>query len=412
MKTISIFIRFLFQRSLAFIGLVVIVVGGYVCKVNHISFGLLNFICRIFHKNEKNAYWLYQIEYLIFVFIVTSIVTIILISFYKDHKNMRRKIRKKYIGLFVKSFFSYLYAETTLMQMKKKEFLYKLWKGLRNEYAKRLYINLLRQIYLETEGKFHDRIGQFVNELEYNSFIKAYFSSPFLRNNLFALKIVRDFKIQGYEKNIINLIRRINLVPAKVKLIKPAALTTLIQTEKYSDLLFLVENQIEISAWEINVIIKSLPASSKEKIQYRALIASNLASLSTLGIILANLNGKKEFKKDLKQKIFYDDYNNEEAVLAFASFADDLSDFEFLIRIFKETTEIAQVRILKVLLKCPNKVLATDFLERVVKNDSYSLKIAAIQSLLQLDMLIILKLKKSDNMVIRQACNHVLDFNM
>jgi len=129
MQAISIYIRFLFQRLFVSIGLIVIVVGGYVCKVNHISFGLLNFICYISHEDEKNEFWLYQVEYLIFVFIVTTIATIILIYFYKNHKNKRRKIRKKYIDLFVKSIFSYLYAETTLEQMKKMKFLYKLWKG-------------------------------------------------------------------------------------------------------------------------------------------------------------------------------------------------------------------------------------------------------------------------------------------
>lgn len=409
MRIISIYLRFFFERLLTFIGLIVILVGGYVFKVNHISFGLLNFICRIFHEDEKKEYWMYQIEYLIFVFVIAFVVTMVLISFYKDHKNRRRKTRKKYIGLFVKSFFSYLYAETALMQIKKKEFLYKLWKGLGNEYARRLYINLLRQIYLETEGEVHDRSIQLFNGLEYDSFIKAYFLSPFLRNNLFALKTVRNFRIEGYEKYIIDLLHR------KDKLTRSAALTTLVQFEKYNDLLFLVENQIEISNWQINLIIKSLPISSKDKIQYKVLIASNLTSLSTLGIILANLNGKKEFKKDIKTKIVLDKfmgYSNEEAVSAITSFASDSTDFEFLIGVFGSATEMVQIQILKVLSKCPDKSMAIFFLEQVVENHSYPLKIAAVQSLFDLDMLTLLKFKKSNNPVIRQSCNQVLDLNM
>lgn len=409
MRIISIYLRFFFERLLVFIGLIVILVGGYIFKVNHISFGLLNLICSIFHENEKTEYWLYQIEYLIFVFIIISVGTLVLISFYKDHKNVRRKIRKKYVGLFVKSFFSYLYAETASMQMKKGEFLYKLWRGLRNEYARRLYINLLRQIYLETEGEVQDRLIRFFNGLDYDSFIRAYFVSPFLRNNLFALKTVRNFRIEGYEKYIINLMHRKN------KLTKSAALTTLIQFDKYNDLLFLVENQIEISNWEINLIIKSLPTSSKDKIQYKALIASNLAPLSTLGIILANLNGKTEFKKDIKAKIVLDrskGCSNEEAILAIVSFSSDFIDFEFLISVFESATEVVQIQILKVLSKCPEKSVAIYFLEWVVESDPYPLKIAAVQSLFDLDMFTLLKLKGSDDTVIRQACSQVLDLNM
>jgi hypothetical protein len=409
MRVISIYLQYFFGKLLILLGLVVLVVAAYLCKTNHFSFGLLNLICGIFSNDNKED-WMYQIEYVIFVFVFICIVTIILISIYKTHKTKRGIIRKKYVGLFVKSIFYYLYAETTTDQQENREFLYKLWRNLQNEYAKRLYINLLRQIYLETKGDVHLRLALLIEGLKYDTFIKSYLLSPFLKNNLFALKTIRDLKISGYEKYIIRIINK-----RGVKMTRSAALTTLIQFDGYDDLRFLTESRIELSTWEINYIVKALPASNQDKIDYEALIMSDVPSVAMLGLIFANLNEKNEFKAIVKSKIDIDKSTgivSDEAVFAFSLFSDCSADYEYLISIFDCCSPGAQIRILKELSKCPNKDLAIYFLDWIVEKFSYKFKLVAMKSLLELNLLTVFRYVNSNELLTRQACHQVLDFNL
>lgn len=59
-----------------------------------------------------------------------------------------------------------------------------------------------------------------------------------------------------------------------------------------------------------------------------------------------------------------------------------------------------------------NRLTAIDFLEQTVENNSFILRLEAVQVLFELDLNTVMRLKNSEDKMINDICQQVLDLNL
>ena len=232
----------------------------------------------------------------------------------------------------------------------------------------------------------------------------AYLHSPYIRHKLFALKAISEFRLEGFDKYILKLTKRKNDV------LHAEAIVTLLNLKVYSNLMFLSDLKMKLTLWDINLIVKTIEELEKRDINYRFLINSAISEVSALGLILTRLHNKTELKSEVLLKIGHSsDLVNEEAFFTLISFANSAQDFEFLIDKFGTASRKAQTLIIQSLSRYDNTEKVIQFLNWVIQNKHFTLKIEAIKLLLDIDITEVSKFKHSDDLLIRQSCLQVLD---
>ncbi|MFA5045640.1 MAG: hypothetical protein WC542_06905 [Paludibacter sp.] len=407
MKTLKLYIQYWTIRMSSLIFFMLIVFGSYFFSVPRFRWGSIQLNNIYYRETEDLPGWLYGAEYFIFTFLVISILLIILVTFYKRNKRIRKKIRHKYEDYFASGLVSYLYSGQGKNDGDKNPEIEGFKTALKDDYAKRIFINTLRRIRTQTLGDVRDKTLTIYNTYKFDYLIRAYLHSPYLRKKLFALKVISDFQLEGYEHYIFKLIKHKNNV------LHSEALVTLVKLKKLDNLQLLLHLKINLTIWDINVIIKTVLDLKRKDINCLTLMESNNTKVSVLGIMLARLNLRQDLKMNIRQKIGNaDDLVNEEAYLAYVSFAGEENDFDFLIDKFELATEKAKISIIKALASNPNKTTSIQFLELIVKNETFILKLEALQVLLLLDLSAVVRFKRSENITIRNICSQVLDFNL
>jgi len=407
MKTLSLYIQFWSIRIFFLVVFLLIAFGSYFYSVRELTWGSLKINNLYYTKIKSLPAWLYGVEYFIFTFFISSIILLVLIILYKGNKRLRKKIRNRYESYFANGLVKYLYEgpEANAEEKKQDALLFK--KAMKDDYAKRIFINTLRRIRTQTIGLVRDKTLKIYNEHAFDYLVRAYLHAPYLRKKLFALKVIADFQLTGYKKNILKLAKRNNNV------LHSEALITLVKLNTPDNLLHLAESKIKLTIWDINIIVKTVLEQNKKDIDYLKLIQSVSPEVCALGIMLARLNQRVELKMVIRQHIGNtNELVNDEAFLAYISFTEDQSDFDFLIKNFELATEHVQLSIIKLIASHPDNSISTDFLKSVVENNSFILKLGAMQVLLELDLSIVAKFKRSENNTIRQICAQVLDLNL
>lgn len=404
MKTLKLYMQYWFVRLLSLIFIALIGFGSYFYTIPEFTWGTLHIKNLYYDKLENTPTWLYVAEYFIFIFLIISVLLLVLITLYKRNKRIRRKIRGKYIDYFAAGLVCSLYSDGEFCfeenSLKAKAFR----KALRDDYAKRIFIDEIRRVRVQTIGVVSEKALKVFEACHFDYLIRAYLHSPYLRKKLFALKVIADLQLEGYENYIVKLTQQKNNV------LHSEALVTLIKLNIYDNLLLLVKLKTKLTVWDINIIVETSVDLNKKDIDYSALIHSENPEVATLGIMLARLNERKELKMEVMQKI--GDINellNEEAFFAFVFFAEDQKDYEFLIEQFGLATEKAQISIIKAIAAHPDKTAAIRFLEWVVENESFKHKLEAIRVLLELDLSIVAQFRRSNDPLIRQVCSQILD---
>jgi len=247
-----------------------------------------------------------------------------------------------------------------------------------------------------------------LHELKYDNLIRSYLYSPYYRHKKIALSVISEFKIHGVEKYILGLAKR-----ESNRLLHTDALVALIRLNTYENLLQLIKNDVNISMWEVNVIIDNIEKDKIRKIPYKELLHSNNKGMLLLGIILSRLHQKQEFKYDIQKYIEYHNDNiMEEAILAFASFAGDKSDFVYLRNSYNKATGRGKLSIIRTVSHSPDTEYAVQFLEWVAINEPIKYKTEALRSLLTINIGRVAMLKDSEDPLVRMACNEILDINI
>lgn len=407
MKTVTLYLRYFLLRGFL-LGLFLLFLGGfYFFKVSHVSFGTEKLFNPIFQITKDIPTWLYAVEYLIFVFIMAFVIISAYMSYYYISKNRREKIYNKYLNLFAENQFEFMFSETEYTREKRRNEIQKIKHLLNSDYKKRVFLNLLRKVNVQIIGDGRISNLQFLTSLKYDYLIFAYLHSPLLRHKLFALKIISDFQLEGYDNYILKLVNRKNNV------LHTEALVSILKLGIYDSLHFLNEYKIKLTIWDINIMVKTILQMKTKNIDYLDLINSENTHISGLGIMLARINKRKELKSEIKMKISNtNEFVSEEAFLTFISFADEQSDYDFLMYTFEIATEKAQLLIVQQIVNYKNTVEKIKFLNWVVENKSLPIKVEAIRVLLDIDLTSVERFKHSNDLLIRHSCLQVLDFNL
>ncbi|HOS17346.1 MAG TPA: hypothetical protein PKX15_10085, partial [Bacteroidales bacterium] len=307
----------------------------------------------------------------------------------------------------VKELFNYLFSIEELTEDEKKNRVKKFRKTQTTDHFKKLFINTLVNIHSQTQGNIQERVAALFSELNYDYLIFAHLHSPYFRHKIFALKIISEFKLKGYDKYILKLTKRRNDV------LHSEAIVTLLKLGVYSDLKFLTDLKLKLTLWDINVIVKTIEELEKKDLNYKLLLDSTIPEISTLGIIFIRLHNKIEFKNDVLLKLGHpNDLINEEAFATYISFASNQADYNLLIDKFNLAPPKAQVNIIQLMKLSSDTEKTIQFLNGVVLNMPFTQKIEAIRLLLDIDFNIVAKYKQSEDEIIRQSCLHVLDINL
>ncbi len=386
--------------------LVLFVLGSYFFHAHHFVWGVFN-ADHYYSKIEDLPIWLYVVEYLIFVFFAVSVLLLMLTILYIRNKRLEAAIESKYNDHFATLLGKYLYVDLELIDDEQRQEMRTLKVELKNTYAKRIFINTLRKIRTQTVGAVRERTQVIYDYFQFDLFIRAYLFSPHLSKKIFALKVIADFQVKGYEDYIVKLVKKNNDV------LHSEALVTLLKLDEFDYLMLLDYSKMKLTLWDINIIIKTIQELDSVTINYAQLIKSEKAEVVALGMILARLWKRIELKSDIVQLIGNDNEQiNEEAFFACISFIATEADYDFLIRNFDKAPEKSKVLIVRSMALHPNKVLAIDFLEKIIDNHSFILQLEVVQILFELDINAVMRLKRSENKVINDICHQVLDFNL
>ncbi len=407
MKTLLKYIKYLSIRLFFLMLIAGIAFGSYFYRVPQVIVGNTTFFNPLYSNTENTPNWLYIVDYFTFIFIIAFVLILIMTVYYNTNKNREEKNDELYVEIFLRKIFSFIYPVEEFTDKQRISQIKEMEKQLRNNRLKILFINTLRKVHSQTTGLVRLKTDYMMKELKISSFIRAYLYSPFFNDKLFALKVIGDFELEGYEKHILKLTKRNNEV------LHSEAIITLLRLKIYDNLLFLVDLNMKLTTWDINIIIKTVQELKIVNIDYQTLINSEIPEISALGIMLARLNNRSEFKKEIKNKIgSSNNLVNEEACLSFSYFSNNETDYNFMINSFKIATHKSQLNFISRIASIPDKESAVHFLDWVVENQPFSQKIEAIGLLLDLDLSVIAKYKLSENEVIRESYYQVLDINI
>lgn len=380
MRIISIYLSYISGRIFYSFVVLIIVACCYFLTIPYIEFDHYLVLNPFYQITSQLPTWLVIINFTTLTLTILVIVFYILTVYYILNKRRTRRIHRKYDSLLVGYLFDFLYDETSSNYERRKK-LKRIKRCLRSDITKRIFLNRLRRVHLQMNGEIKDRNFNLLKALQYTSFLRAYLKSPHLRHKLFALRIISDFHLQGYEGYIYKLTKSSN------RIVSSEALVTLIALYIYDDHLFLVDFIRPLSIWDINTIVNKVQQQQHNKrFNYKKLILSEVPEISVVGIILARIDKQKQLKSVIKKKI---DSSvalvSEQAFLTFVSFAAEPDDFDYIIYRFEAATEHVKLHILKALSTLKNNNDKIKFLNWVVANKSIIYKIEAIKSLLDVD---------------------------
>ena len=407
MKTFIIYFRYWSIRLSYLLLASLLIFGGYFYTVPQVEIGNYILSNPFYSDSEHISSWLYDVDYFIFIFTVAIVIIFVLIIYYNINKIRKEKTDKQFLNLFIEDLFAYLFMAEEFTDDEKRKKIKALKKTLNSDHAKRLFINTLVDVHSQTEGIVREKTVRLLKAIRFDYLIYAYLHSPYFRHKLFALKVISEFNLEGYDKYILKLTKRRNGV------LHAEAIIALLKLKVYSNLLFLTDLKLKLTLWDINLIVKTIQELNIKDINYSVLIQSVIPEISALGLILARLHRRTELKTEVIMRIGNSSkLVNEEAFLTFIAFASQQSDFDYLIEKFSIATHKAQTMIIQSLSKSPDNVKTIQFLNWIVENKHFTHKTEAIKQLLELDLTAISRFKQSEDKLIRQSCLQVLDINL
>jgi len=407
MKTFVIYFRYWLIRFLYLSLLLLLVFGSYFYLIPKLEIGNYTIINPVYDSVDHLSPWLSDIDYFIFVFSIAILILFSLIVFYDWYKKRKDRSTDDFNSGYVAKLFDYIYMDDDLSENERKQRLKALKMTLNSDHIRRLFITTMISIHSQTEGAVKDKSNKIMRAMKLKYLLYAYLHSPYIRHKLFALKAISEFRLEGFDKYILKLTKRKNDV------LHAEAIVTLLNLKVYSNLMFLSDLKMKLTLWDINLIVKTIEELEKRDINYRFLINSAISEVSALGLILTRLHNKTELKSEVLLKIGHSsDLVNEEAFFTLISFANSAQDFEFLIDKFGTASRKAQTLIIQSLSRYDNTEKVIQFLNWVIQNKHFTLKIEAIKLLLDIDITEVSKFKHSDDLLIRQSCLQVLDINI
>jgi hypothetical protein len=349
--------------------------------------------------------WLLVVDYLIFLFLVTSLVILFLIVVYIKRENKSKIIEKQYFDKIIPLFFSYIYQDNAYVKGSQDDLIKTFQKLIKDERSKKLFLTLISQVHAMTVGEVKDKTALLLRIMPCRDWLYRNLHSLVLVRQLFALKVIAEFHLTEYSKDMRWLLKKKNYI------LRYEAYATLLKLHVNETLLLFTGLQGALNLWEMNMIIKIALDSGEQELEYALLIRQDMPELAAIGIILARLNRKKDLKSAILTKLDVDSQLvRDEAVLACLDFAQSFSDYILLIDHFEKVSEKVQKRILRSMISCPDQSFAIHFLKKIVETNPVPLKIVALISLLDLDLNVVQSYENHSDASIRQSFLQVVSF--
>lgn len=387
--------------------LLLLLSGSFLFTTPNIELGGHNVNNIFYHIHENLPWWINLLKYFIYVFVFTTIVTLVLTNLYAFEKIRKEKMHNRYHQIYLNELIKNLFSENTEKANKPNFDLNRLKKYAKNDYYRELVIKTLIKIHHQTEGKIHNDCEIILDTLDYDHLIYSYLHSPYYKHKKFALEVIAEFRQNRYNNYLLKFVNK-----KRNKILHTDALITLTQIDTYQNLSLLALMKTKLTLWDVNVIVRNIVQNKLSDIPYHDLINAKDDGMLLIGIILVRLQKKQEFKKDIIDKI---NHHNalvcEEAIITFASLAENKDDYDLLIKSYKKSTNKSKVSIIEAMKLNTDINQVADFMEKVIKEESISNKLNALKYLLAIDTTRVIKLKQSDNKIIREACKEVLDIN-
>lgn len=285
-----------------------------------------------------------------------------------------------------------------------KIYIRKIKRKFRTDYPRLLFINRLRRIMILTTGEVHEHCIQMFHLLKANWLLRAYLISPYPRHELFALKIIGEFKLTRFTRRVKRLMKKRNAPIAS------EAMYAYIKLDPQTDFTFLTKRKRPISKLDFYNFVQI--AADYKNIDYSALVSSSIPMVSALGIRLANNHKVASLKIAILKRLEHDDENiRYEAQNAFLSLL-EAEDVKLIFDKFDIFTSKNKIKILEMLSDYSTNPLVVTFYHNVIESYNFELKAAAMNILLSKNTVELIKYRNHDDDVINKVYKQLMDFNL
>ena len=417
MKGLKLKFNYWGKRILFFGFLIFLVLLVFLLKIPSIDLGVFTIYNPLYSYTINVEWWLYLLIYFNVVFFINSIIFIIATIIIRNNKIKSQKREKRDEQIIADKIMELIYKGIDNNAITNKAQIAELINNTNKDDAKIILLNILRKIHTQAKDEVSQKAVEIFDTLNLNNFIKTNLHSPYFRDKIFAMKIISEFQlgmknVHDFENNefhdyIIRLTKKRNYV------LRTEAFVSLIKLAMQDDLSFLLDNELHVSIWDMNVVLKIFKDIKNNNINYASLIQSDSPRVAALGVLLANKHQKKEFKDLIYKKIGSEDgLLNFEAYAAYISMADNDSDYHFFMDKFTKEKPIIKRAIVKAFNNCTSKEIALAFLNKVIEQESLILKVEAMKILMQLDANKVNDYINSENIDILKARKQIVDFNL
>lgn len=401
MRLLKLYFKYFIRRIAFAITSGLLISLFFVCKLPEIPFTSIENPFSIYFKELDS--WLYIIHVLILIFLVLILFELVFTLFYSIFNSLlirRKAFLHKHIS---DAIFKYLLGKHD--EKEDKAIIRKLSFLIISDDAKRIFMSWLRKTVLLTRGNVYEHCLSFFGLFKNEKLLRAYLRSPYLNHKLFALTIIGDFKLKGFDKKIARQLRSRN------KTLKSDAICAYIKTNVETDLVFLTKMPTKLSIWDFNVIV--LLARDYKNIDYAQLLYSNDNAVKALGLRFINIHRVVGLKNDVIELIDHPQrLIKEEALLAFLTLASSEVDFETLIVKFDDLPPSLQYKTINVLGYYPNIKQVLIFFDWLIQHKSIEIKTHAMAKLFELNMAYVLKYKQHHNEVVRRVFSQLISINI
>jgi hypothetical protein len=341
--------------------------------------------------------WLYVVQALILVFLSITVLELFSLYIGTARRLFTDKKEQEFNRDTLNRMMDYLTKECSTADTRK------LMALTKSKSEKRLFVNQLRILAVLTKGKVHDDCITLFHEMNFNDVVKKNLRSPYVRDKMFALRVAGDFQLSEFNPSIAKYIY------SKNDIVRSEAIQAYVKVNADSDLSFLTDYTRSLSILDFNVIVNA--AKHYRNIHFESLFSSPNAAVRAIGIRLAVIQNKTEFKPLLLPMI--EDKTaivREEAYGAIIAFATEKEDFKALISHFDNMNKNLQLKLIDEITLRNEKDFVSPFLEELILKYPSDIKIRAMSNLIKMDISFALKYMNHENESIRNAYKHLTDF--
>jgi hypothetical protein len=341
--------------------------------------------------------WLYVVQALILVFLSITVLELFSLYIGTARRLFTDKKEQEFNRDTLNRMMDYLTKECSTADARK------LMALTKSKSEKRLFVNQLRISAVLTKGKVHDDCITLFHEMNFDDVVKKNLRSPYVRDKMFALRVVGDFQLSEFNPSIAKYIY------SKNDIVRSEAIQAYVKVNADSDLSFLTDYTRSLSILDFNVIVNA--AKHYRNIHFESLFSSPNAAVRAIGIRLAVIQNKTEFKPLLLPMI--EDKTaivREEAYGAIIAFATEKEDFKALISHFDNMNKNLQLKLIDEITLRNERDFVSPFLEELILKYPSDIKIRAMSNLIKMDISFALKYMNHENESIRNAYKHLTDF--